>query len=53
MSRFETLIAAQTEKVAALQKAWEAVVGEILWKLGAACLGGKAMQDLLFTTTTT
>ncbi|EUC43709.1 hypothetical protein COCMIDRAFT_6875 [Bipolaris oryzae ATCC 44560] len=51
MLHYEALIAAQTEEVTELQKAWQAVVGEIR-KLGAVYLGEKAMQDLLFAPTT-
>ncbi|EOA92345.1 uncharacterized protein SETTUDRAFT_85304 [Exserohilum turcica Et28A] len=48
MQHYEELIAAQTAKLAKLQKEWEVVVGEI-WKLGVECLGENAVERLLFT----
>jgi len=48
MIHYDELITKETAKLAKLQKEWEVVLGEI-WKLGAACLGKEAMEDMLFT----
>jgi hypothetical protein len=48
MLHYEELIAKESVKLAKLQKGWEAVVGEI-WKLGTACLGKEAMEEMMFT----
>ncbi|KAG9190696.1 hypothetical protein G6011_08784 [Alternaria panax] len=48
MLHYDELIAKETTKLGKLQKVWEVVVGEI-WKLGATCLGSKAMEEMLFT----
>jgi hypothetical protein len=48
MLHYEELVAKETVKLAKMQKEWEVVVGEI-WKLGVACLGEKAMEEMLFT----
>ncbi|KAI4954270.1 hypothetical protein J4E91_001980 [Alternaria rosae] len=48
MLHYEELITKETVKLAKLQKEWEVVLGEI-WKLGAACLGEEAMEEMLFT----
>lgn len=48
MLHYDELITKETVKLAKLQKEWEVVLGEI-WKLGAACLGEEAMEEMLFT----
>jgi len=48
MLHYDELMTKETAKLAKLQNEWEVVLGEI-WKLGAACLGEEAMEDMLFT----